>query len=82
MTAYPALLRFIAQAQQSGLRQVMVITGKGKAPGYATLRGMLPYWLQETELRRYISSFSHAPEKQGGSGAWHITVRKQPHSLP
>lgn len=77
-TAYSALSRFIMTAHAQQLQKLLVITGKGKTEGNSTIRAMFPYWLQETELSRYVSSFSHASLKHGGSGAWYVRIRRQP----
>ena len=74
-TAYPALTGFILNAVSAKHRYVLVITGKGKQEGNATLRAMLPYWLQETGLKHYVTNFSYAKEKHGGTGAFYVKVK-------
>jgi|GEM_PF-4824494 len=42
-----------------------------------TLRSQLPRWLQETPLRRFISSLHHPARLQdGGTGAFYVEVRR------
>ncbi|MEI7668708.1 MAG: Smr/MutS family protein [Pseudomonadota bacterium] len=74
--AYSALHKFIISAHSKNIRTVLVITGKGKIQGNNTIRSQLPYWLQETELKNYVTSFSQAAVKHGGTGAWYIKISK------
>ncbi|HEU5046279.1 MAG TPA: Smr/MutS family protein [Rickettsiales bacterium] len=76
-TAYNALHKFMMRAKEQGIAKVIVITGKGRAEGFGSLRGMLPYWLQETELKYYVTGFRHADARQGGDGAWVVRLRKE-----
>ncbi len=71
--AFRALTRFIATANRSGKRNLLVITGKGKISTGGILRKNLPLWL-EGDAR--ILALTPAAQKDGGSGAFYIRLRK------
>ncbi|HLJ19190.1 MAG TPA: Smr/MutS family protein [Stellaceae bacterium] len=76
--AHPALASFIQRAHASGLRTVLVITGKG---GFGDARGVLreavPRWLNEGDLRPRVLSCAWAQPKHGGAGALYVLLRRQ-----
>lgn len=73
--AHEALHRFIARAQGSGVRCVIVITGKG-AIDAPSLRAEVPRWLNESGLRGLILGFSEARPQDGGAGALYVLLRR------
>lgn len=75
--ANAALERFLLRAQERGIQQVLIITGKGALGSGQTLRSMLPYWLSETPLRNLVS-YVHTPAKpqDGGAGAYYVGVKR------
>jgi DNA-nicking Smr family endonuclease len=83
--AHPALDNFLGNAQQSGKRCVLVVTGKGtrqidedtgldRATG--VLKDQVPRWLNQPPNRGRILSFTHATQADGGSGALYILLKK------
>jgi len=68
--AYRSLIRFLAQAQSQGLKLVLVITGKG-----GILRGVLPLWLGQADLKPLVAGMREAHVRHGGSGAFYIQLR-------
>jgi len=76
--AHRALASFIQQAHATGLRTVLVITGKG---GLGDARGVLreavPRWLNEGDLRPRVLSCAWAQPKHGGAGALYVLLRRQ-----
>jgi DNA-nicking Smr family endonuclease len=76
--AHRALVSFVHQAHASGLRTVLVITGKG---GFGDARGVLreavPRWLNEGDLRPRVLSCAWAQPKHGGAGALYVLLRRQ-----
>jgi len=87
--AHAALRRFLAHAQASGHRHVLIITGKGKPDPAAgrdfwtseergILRRLVPHWLCEPALRPYVVSYLESAVHHGGSGALYVTIRKGP----
>ncbi len=88
--AYVVLRRFLARCQADGLRQVLVITGKGggsddfadgdfwRSDERGILRRLVPHWLSEPSFRLHVVSFTESALKHGGSGALYVTIRKGP----
>jgi DNA-nicking Smr family endonuclease len=76
--AHRALVSFVQQAHASGLRTVLVITGKG---GFGDARGVLreavPRWLNEAGLRPRVLSCAWAQPRHGGGGALYVLLRRQ-----
>ena len=74
-----ALGAFIAGARAAGQRCVLVITGKGTRPGAAAgvLRGAVPGWLNEADLRPQVLSFCYAAARHGGEGALYVLLRRK-----
>jgi DNA-nicking Smr family endonuclease len=84
LAAHDRLHRFLRDAQASGARLVLVITGKGR-PGSEDLplgeeRGVLrrrvPQWLSEPGLRSVVIGFEEAHRSHGGGGAIYVRIRK------
>jgi DNA-nicking Smr family endonuclease len=69
--AYEALAGFLARAQQSGSRTVLVITGKS-----GVLRQMAPRWLNAAPNRARVLSFTAARPADGGDGALYVLLKK------
>jgi DNA-nicking Smr family endonuclease len=90
--AHAALRRFLRACHAEGLRDVLVITGKG-GPGRRSddelethwserdLRGVLkrsvPQWLCEPDLRAIVVSFRTAAIRHGGEGALYVHLRRK-----
>jgi len=74
--AHDRLGRFLAAAQQSGLRCLLVVTGKGLAHG-GVLRHMVPRWLNEGKNRERVLAFAPAQPKHGGAGALYLLIRRK-----
>ena len=74
--AHDRLGRFLAEAQQSGLRCLLVVTGKGLAHG-GVLRHMVPRWLNEGANRERVVAFAPAQPKHGGAGALYLLIRRK-----
>lgn len=76
--AHRALNTFLAGAQESGKRCVLVVTGKGyKGDGsVGVLRENVPRWLNQPPNRARILSFSYATPSEGGTGALYILLKR------
>jgi DNA-nicking Smr family endonuclease len=84
--AHPALDAFLAGAQSSGKRCVLVVTGKGGGRQTdaetgldcptGVLKDMVPRWLNQAPNRGRILSFTHASQADGGSGALYVLLKK------
>lgn len=68
---FRALFRFLTRAHGEGLRNVLVITGKG-----GILRTMLPRWLAEPEFVPLASGIGEAHMRHGGAGAFYVAIRR------
>jgi DNA-nicking Smr family endonuclease len=77
--AHRALLSFLQRASSDGLTFVLVITGKGRATGPESGRGVLrrqvPEWLSLPEFRALVVGFEEAHIGHGGEGALYVRVR-------
>jgi DNA-nicking Smr family endonuclease len=74
--AHRRLRAFVAEAQASGSRCVLVVTGKGLETG-GTLRHMVPRWLNEEPNRARVLAYSPAQPRHGGSGALYVLLRRR-----
>lgn len=72
------LKAFLRQAQASGLRAVLVITGKGLS-GDGILRRRAPEWLASPTLRHVVAGVATAHRRHGGDGALYVAL-KRPHA--
>lgn len=69
--AYRALLGFLLRAQGEGQKLVLVITGKG-----GVLRGQLPLWLGQPDMRALVGGINSAHVKHGGAGAFYVLLKR------
>ncbi len=87
--AHARLISFLQSAARSGLKTVLVITGKGAPRERASaipsrhdreevgvLRRNLPRWLAEAPLRGLVISYQSASVRHGGDGAFYILLRR------
>jgi DNA-nicking Smr family endonuclease len=75
--AYSLLHSFLHRAHASGVRYVLVITGKGSSSGGdGVLRRAVPAWLSTPAFRPLVSSHDHAARNHGGSGALYVRLRR------
>lgn len=89
--AHRALLGFLRNAQRSGARLVLVITGKGareadaQAPfdmdaarrARGVLKTAVPRWLAEPGLAAMIADHRTSHRRHGGGGALYVYLRKK-----
>ncbi|HWA03508.1 MAG TPA: Smr/MutS family protein [Rhizomicrobium sp.] len=89
--AHRALLGFLRQAQRSGARLALVITGKGAGEpdpyepfdlerasrARGVLKAMVPRWLKEPEFAALIADHRAAHRRHGGTGAFYVYLRKK-----
>jgi DNA-nicking Smr family endonuclease len=73
--AYAALEKFLAAQVKAARRNLLVITGKGRA-GRSVLRDNLMGWLETVSAASQILSVRTASLKHGGSGAFYVILRK------
>jgi DNA-nicking Smr family endonuclease len=82
--AHGALTSFILSAHATGLRLVLVITGKGRPPEedyfthrHGILRHNVPHWLAAPPLGGRVLQVAPAHRKHGGGGAYYVYLRRQ-----
>lgn len=87
--AHDRLVGFLQNAAASGLKTVLVITGKGgrrrflamgwgQADGdIGVLKSSVPRWLAEPPLRALVVGYQSAAVQHGGDGALYVQVRRQ-----
>lgn len=86
--AHRTLRGFLRHAHARGARLVIVVTGKGLVrpssarvwpdePG--VLKRVVPYWLQEADMRGIVLGFEEAGRAHGGSGALYVRLRRVGH---
>jgi DNA-nicking Smr family endonuclease len=75
--AHSALTAFIRGAHARGARCVVVVTGKGKAPGIGKIRNETPHWLNAAPLRPLILAVSEARHRDGGAGALYVLLKRK-----
>lgn len=76
--AHGMLLAFLHRAHASGLRHVLVITGKGSSMGsVGVLRRTVPQWLATAPFRGLISGFENAARHHGGEGAIYVRLSRR-----
>ena len=77
--------KFLARCQAWGYLWVLVITGKGQrnpsseepyARPRATLRNLVPQWLEEADLRSIVSAYTAAKPHDGGAGALYVRLKR------
>lgn len=83
--AHPALIRFIADSHNRGLRTVLVITGKGRSGAddgpiperRGVLKHQVPQWLNSGPLRSIVQQVLEAHQRHGGGGAFYVHLRRK-----
>ena len=76
--AHRRLDAFLAEAIDSGLRNVIIITGKGRVSEEGgVLRRMVPRWLDQPPNRARVVAISEAQPKHGGAGALYVLVKRK-----
>ena len=75
--AHAALNDFIAESYMTGLRNVLVITGKGSVREGGVLRRMVPRWLNQPPLRGMVVAIEQATPRDGGGGAYYLLLRRR-----
>jgi DNA-nicking Smr family endonuclease len=74
--ARAALIAFIGDAHERGVRGVLVITGKGTLGG-GVLRRHAPEWLADPSIRPHVAGLSEAHRHHGGAGAIYVALKRR-----
>ena len=72
--AKDVLINFILNSYKSNLKNILVITGKGKNNS-GILKKEIPRWLYDKEIKKFIISHFSAPQNLGGEGAILIRIK-------
>lgn len=88
--AHGRLSTFLHRAHDHDLRCVLVVTGKGggrlesdrlpfeaKTAGQGVLKSMVPRWLSEGDIKRYVSGTAEAHARHGGAGALYVYIKRR-----
>jgi DNA-nicking Smr family endonuclease len=80
--AHAALMRFVIDCAQQGLRCVLVVTGmgggdNGRRRGDGVLRRETPRWLSVPPLSGHVVGVFEAHPRHGGGGALYIYLKRQ-----
>ena len=75
--AHAALNDFVAESYMAGVRNVLVITGKGSVREGGVLRRMVPRWLNQPPLRSMVIAIEQAVPRDGGGGAFYLLLRRR-----
>lgn len=73
------LLRFIEECSRKGWTCIRVVHGKGKnsRDQIPVLKKLIPYWLSQRRLSRYLIAYSSARPEDGGGGAIYVLLDKK-----
>jgi DNA-nicking Smr family endonuclease len=75
--AHGLLHGFLYRAHASGMRHVLVITGKGASLGSdGILRQAVPHWFSTPSFRTLVSAYEFAHRSHGGDGAIYVRLRR------
>ena len=77
--AHAALLSYLRSAQNRGVKNILVITGKGTRElnsERGVLKRQVPIWLRLPEFRSLVVGFEQAHVGHGGEGALYVRVRR------
>lgn len=83
--AHSRLLLFLGEARRRGYRNVLVITGKGRAGDRSPETGREPpgvirrnfhHWLGEPAFAELVAALSPARQHHGGDGAFYLQIRR------
>jgi DNA-nicking Smr family endonuclease len=76
--AHREVAAFISASRDAGRRCVLIITGRGLGPsGPGVLKGAVPRWLEQPELRRQVLAIAPAQPHHGGAGATYLLLRRR-----
>lgn len=91
--AHLKLVTFVRRCAERELRCILVVTGKGVAPGSiekdsdvfemptrprsGVLKEMVPRWLQDGDVRAHVAGTQSAHVRHGGAGAVYVYLRRR-----
>ena len=75
-TAKIILHNYIVNAYENGIRNILIITGKGYN-NTGALKREVPLWLNEKTLINLLINYETAPNKFGGEGALLVRIKNK-----
>lgn len=75
--AHHVLSQALDDANSSGDRVLLIITGKGRADRPSRIRAELAHWLDAGVMRSRIASLRGAHPRHGGAGAFYVILRRK-----
>ena len=75
-TAKITLQKYVLNAYEKNLRNILIITGKGHNNS-GLLKKEVPLWLNERVLIKYLINFEKAPKTLGGEGALLVRIKNK-----
>ena len=76
LEAKTELSNFIKNCYKNNLKNIVIITGKGKN-NKGIIKTNTPSWLKEEIISRFIVGFETMPDKKGGQGALFIKLKNK-----
>ena len=71
-----ALQKYIVNAYEKNIRNILIITGKGHN-NRGILKREVPLWLNDQTLMSLLVNFEIAPKEFGGEGALLVKIKKK-----
>ena len=71
-----ALQKYIVNAYEKNIRNILIITGKGYN-NTGILKREVPLWLNDQKLINLLVNFEIAPKEFGGEGALLVKIKKK-----
>ena len=75
-TARTILQKYILNAYEKNIRNILIITGKGKNNA-GVLKKEVPLWLNDKILINLLVNYDTAPKKFGGEGALILRIKNK-----
>ena len=75
-TAKTILQKYIFNAYEMNLRNILIITGKGHNNN-GLLKKEVPSWLNDKILIKYLINYETAPKRLGGEGALLVRIKNK-----
>ena len=75
-----ALQKYILNAYEKNVRNILIITGKGYN-NRGILKKEVPLWLGDQNLRSLLVNFETAPKEFGGDGALLVKIKNKKKNL-
>ena len=74
------LQKYIVNAYEENLRNILIITGKGQN-NTGVLKKEVPLWLNDKILTRLLVNYKIAPKSLGGEGALLVRIKNKNKNL-